>query len=94
MIKLPNLFSNIKKANKNNLDKISIKAPISKEIHQLLIILYKEGYISKFCYKVDKNNKYRVVIFFNRGLNSTNKILNIKNISKQSNRVYCSTKLL
>ena len=28
--------------------------------------------------KVDKNNKYRVVIFFNRGLNSTNKILNIK----------------
>jgi len=89
-----NLLTKIKNCNNNKLKFIEISGYYSKKFHSFLLILYKEGYISKFCYKLDKNDNFKVIIFLKYYGQSNKSLLNIKQISKSSINQFCSTKVL
>ena len=57
-----NLLTKIKNSSYNKLKTVEIQGFASKKLHNLLLILYKEGYISKFCYKLDKNDRLFTLI--------------------------------
>jgi len=89
-----NLLTKIKNSSYNKLKTVEIQGFASKKLHNLLLILYKEGYISKFCYKLDKNDNFKIVIFLKYYKQNKKTLINIKQISKSNRSYYCSSKVI